>query len=110
MKDDQQIIYSYDNQNSYDSTSTTATQTQKLSSILEYATNMMEYGTRGMGRGTIDKADSWYQNTYFGYYEPPGATKNGIQSSSSSSSSSTTSTESSYIRPMREIPSSKSCT
>ena len=27
---------------------------------------MMKSGTRGMGRGEIDRMDGWFQDTYFG--------------------------------------------
>ena len=31
--------------------------------------DVMRMGTKGMGRGEIDRLDGWYQNTYFGYNE-----------------------------------------
>jgi len=31
--------------------------------------DVMRTGTKGMGRGGIDRLDGWYQNTYFGYNE-----------------------------------------
>ena len=55
------------------SLSTTTTTTTSKSNILHDIIQLMRSGTRGMGRGEIDRMDGWFQTTYFGgnYYNEP---------------------------------------
>jgi hypothetical protein len=47
---------------------------RKFPSLLWGETNgsvirIMNYGTRGMGRGELDRANGWYQDTYYGFQD-----------------------------------------
>jgi len=53
----------------FPTTTTTTTTTTSSTAARPTVLDIMNTGTKGMGRGRVDRLDGWYQTTYFGYDE-----------------------------------------